>query len=77
MMKLASLLYSLRRADRARAGLPGEHWATFGAGAAMLRWAARSRSPLMRVAALGGGAMLLYRAIGGRDGLVGRLRRMR
>lgn len=76
-MKWLALLWGLRRADRARAGLPGEHWATFGASAAMLRWAGRSRSPLLRIAALGGGAVLLYRALSGRDGLVQRVRRAR
>lgn len=60
-------LRALQRADRNRPGVPGEHWITLGAGAGLLRWAARTASPWLRVAALLAGGLLVLRALSGRD----------
>jgi hypothetical protein len=68
-MTALTLLRTLRARDAARRGLPGEHLAAATAGAWLLRRAPQVRSPLLRVAAYAGGALLLVRAASGRDGL--------
>ena len=67
-------LRSLRQADRNRAGVPGEHWITLGAGAGLLRWAGRAASPWLRAAAVIAGGLLVLRALSGRDGPLARSR---
>lgn len=74
MNQFLAALRRLQRFDRRRDSVPGEHWAAFGAGAALLAWARRARSPVWRTAALAAGGVLLYRAASGRDGAVQRLR---
>lgn len=69
-----SALQKLQQIDQARPSLPGEHWATFGLALALMRLAARGRSPLLRVTAFAAGAGLAWRAASGRDGLIQRLR---
>ena len=69
-----SLIGRLRRFDRRRSSLPGEHWLTFAAG---LYFLARRRPPVLgRVAAVATGGALLARALSGRDGPFGMLRRI-
>jgi len=67
---------ALLRLDH-RPALPGEHWAAFGAGTVLLGWGTGARSPLVRGIAWAVGALLLVRAIGGRDGPIARLQRSR
>lgn len=62
-------LRSLRARDAVRPSLPGEHLATATAGTWLLGRAGRIRSPLWRMAAYAGGAVLLLRAASGRGGL--------
>lgn len=61
-------LRALRAADRRREGVPGEHWATFGAALGALGAARSIRSPWLRTATLLIGGVLVLRAITGRDG---------
>ena len=75
MLPLIHAYRLLRQADQQRAGVPGEHWATFAAAYGTLRWASRVRSPLLRTVAYVVGGALVLRAIGGRDGLLAKLRR--
>lgn len=75
MLPFVHAIRLLSRADRQRAGVPGEHWATFAAAYGTLRWASRVRSPLLRTVALVAGGALVLRAIGGRDGLLAKLGR--
>ena len=67
---LARNLRRLRAADRARPGVPGEHWATFGAAVSALASARAIRSPLLRTVAIVVGGVLVLRAISGRDGAI-------
>jgi uncharacterized membrane protein len=68
------LLAALKRIDQRRPSLPGEHWAALGAGTALLGYARRRHSPLLRLAALVAGGVLVYRAASGRDGVAKLLR---
>ena len=68
-MSALTLLRTLRARVARRPGVPGEHLAAATAGAWMLRRAPRVRSPLLRIAAYAGGALLLVRAASGRGGL--------
>jgi hypothetical protein len=61
-------LRALRAADQRRAGVPGEHWATFGAALTALGAARSIRSPWLRTATFVVGGVLVLRAISGRDG---------
>lgn len=61
-------LRALRAADQRRAGVPGEHWATFGAALSALAAARSIRSPWLRSATLVIGGVLVLRAVSGRDG---------
>jgi len=70
-----STLRHLQRLDRSREGIPGEHWAAFGAGLTLLGWAGRAPSSWLRAAAGAAGVLLVVRAASGRDGLWSRLRR--
>ena len=63
-------LRQLRAADQRREGLPGEHWATFGAALGTLGAASGIRSPLLRTLTLVVGGVLVLRAITGRDGVL-------
>ena len=72
MLPVIHAIRLLRQADRQRAGVPGEDWATFFAAYGVLRWASRVRSPLLRTGAFVVGGALVLRAIGGRDGLLAR-----
>jgi len=74
MHQVLAAFRRLKRYDERRRSVPGEHWAAFGAGAALLACARRARSPLLRTAALAAGGVMLYRAASGRDGPVQRLR---
>lgn len=72
---LARNLRALRAADRRRAGVPGEHWATFGAAVSAIGAARSIRSPALRTVALIVGGALVLRAISGRDGALAVARR--
>ena len=74
MLPLISAFRQLRRLDARRRGVPGEHWAAFGAGTALLSWAKRSRSPLVKAVAYATAGALVWRAASGRDGVAHRLR---
>jgi hypothetical protein len=71
---ITNALRRLRRLDRNREGVPGEHWATLGAGLTLLGWAARTPSPWLRASAGLAGALLIVRACAGREGPWARLR---
>jgi hypothetical protein len=73
MLTLIQAIRRLRYADDQRAGVPGEHWATFAAAVGTVRWAARTRSPLLRTVGYLAAAALAYRSVSGRDGLLTRL----
>lgn len=72
---LASGWQRLRQRDAARASLPGEHWVTFGVG--LWLFTRHPGSPLGRLLSLAAGAALMWRAAGGRDGLLARVRQQR
>ena len=74
MNQVVAAFHRLKRFDERRASIPGEHWAAFGAGAALLACARRTRSPLLRTAALAAGGAMIWRAASGRDSPVQRLR---
>jgi hypothetical protein len=63
------LLSSLKQFDQRRPSLPGEHLMTFGAGTALLRASRHRRSRLGKALTLAAGAALVWRALGGRDGV--------
>jgi hypothetical protein len=68
-----SLLAALRGFDEARPSLPGEHWTAFGLGLYLLL--RRRRTSAGRLASIVAGAMLVARALSGRDGAIAVLRR--
>lgn len=70
---MLTFLDSLRRFDRSRSSLPGEHWATFATGLYYLR-GRRGRGGLLSKAF---GLALVARALSGRDGALAVLRRRR
>ena len=70
-----SSLRALRAADQRRTGVPGEHWATFGAALTALGAARSIRSPWLRTATFVIGGVLVLRAISGRDGALNVARR--
>jgi len=72
---LTTLLHHLQRFDQRRSGLPGEHWASFGAGLTMLNVARRNPVPVFRAIAAVAGVALIWRAASGRDGPLARMRR--
>ena len=69
----ASLIERLVELDAQRASLPGEHWLTFGLGLYLLLH--HRRSAAGRVAAIAAGALLVVRALTGRDGAIAALAR--
>jgi hypothetical protein len=71
---ITNALRRLRRLDRNREGVPGEHWATLGAGLTLLGWAVRTPSPWLRAGAGLAGVLLIVRSCAGRDGPWARLR---
>ena len=68
-MSIASTLRDLKRKDDARPGWPGEHLFAAGLGIALLFYASRRGSPLVRSLATTAGTGLLARAAAGRDGV--------
>ena len=70
MIGMPLLLKQLQRMDNKRSGVPGEHWATFGTGLLLLRYAGRGHPPVLRVAAGLASAVFIWRAISGRDGFL-------
>lgn len=68
-MNLLSALAALKRFDDRRDGFPGEHWAAFGTGLALVLSARSRPSAFGRVAARVLGGALIWRAATGRDGL--------
>lgn len=70
---MLTFLHNLRRLDRSRPGVPGEHWATFGTG---LYYLLRQRRGIVgALASKALGLALLARALSGRDGAMAVLRR--
>lgn len=70
---MLTFLNDLRRLDRSRPGVPGEHWATFGTG---LYYLLRKRRGIVgALASKALGLALVARALGGRDGAIAVLRR--
>lgn len=72
MLKAISVLSALRRlknADKARPGVPGEHWLTASAGMWLLTSAPKRPSLAGRLVFGGLGLALLMRSASGRDGL--------
>lgn len=74
-MGLTDALRRIREKDVSRDSLPGEHWAAFGTSLAVLGWAIRTRSPVLRTLGLAAGGVMFVRALSGRDGPLARLRR--
>ena len=70
MIVLPLVLKQLQQWDQRRSGVPGEHWATFGTGLALLGMARPGRSPLLRAVAGAAGVALVWRAASGRDGFL-------
>lgn len=69
-----SFVGRLRRFDRSRYSLPGEHWMTFALGLYLI--ARRRRGVTGRLAALVAGGALVARALSGRDGAIAMWRRV-
>ena len=68
-MSIASTLRDLKRKDEARPGFAGEHLLVAGLGLALLFFASRRGSPIVRSLATTAGTGLLARAAAGRDGV--------
>ena len=68
-----SLIDRLLEFDAQRESVPGEHWLTFGLGVYLLL--RHRRSVAGRVAAVAAGALLVVRALTGRDGAIAVLER--
>jgi hypothetical protein len=67
-MNTTSLIERLRQLDAQRPSVPGEHWLALGAGLLLLLSGGRG-SLLGRATSVAVGGALVYRAMGGRDGL--------
>lgn len=76
-MGMMSTLRQLRRTDKQRPGVPGEHWAAFGTALAVLQWARGRRSGPLRMLGMTTSAVLAARALSGRDGPLARWRTAR
>jgi len=74
MFVLPLVLRQLQRWDDRRSSVPGEHWAAFGTGIALLQVAKTSRSPWLRIAAGVVGVAMVWRAASGRDGFLRQIR---
>lgn len=68
-----SLLDRLVQLDRQRPGIPGEHWLAFAAGVYLLLQSRRTATG--RLASTAAGALLVARALTGRDGAIAYLER--
>lgn len=68
-----SLIDRLLEFDAQRQSLPGEHWLTFGLGVYLLL--RHRRSAAGRLVAMAAGALLVVRALTGRDGAIAALER--
>jgi hypothetical protein len=76
MIVLPLVLRRLQNWDERRSGVPGEHWAAFGTGVALLQMARPGRPSWLRAAAGIGGALMIWRAASGRDGFLQQRRAM-
>jgi hypothetical protein len=76
MIVLPLVLKRLQQWDERRSGVPGEHWAAFGTGVALLQMARPGRSPWLRAAAGVAGILMIWRAASGRDGVLKQRRAM-
>ena len=72
MIVLPLVLKRLQLWDERRSGVPGEHWAAFGTGVALLQMARPGRSTWLRAAAGIAGLLMIWRAASGRDGILHR-----
>jgi hypothetical protein len=70
MVILPLVLRQVQTWDSRRSGVPGEHWAAFGMGLALLQAAGPGRSPWLRVAAGVAGVAMIWRAASGREGFL-------
>ena len=70
MIVLPLVLRRLQQWDERRSGVPGEHWAAFGTGVALLQMVRPGRSPWLRAAAGIAGMLMIWRAASGRDGFL-------
>lgn len=70
-LSLTAWKEALRRLDDSRESFPGEHWLAFGAGALLL--ARGGRGVFGRAVGIAAGALLIGRALTGRDGLLTRV----
>jgi hypothetical protein len=70
MIVLPLVLRRLQQWDERRSGVPGEHWAAFGTGVALLKFARPGRSSWLRAAAGIAGVLMIWRAASGRDGFL-------
>lgn len=73
MIVLPLVLKQLQQWDQERSGVPGEHWATFGTGVALLGMARARQSPLLRLVIGVAGVAFIWRAASGRDGFLRKL----
>ena len=76
MIVLPLVLRRIQQWDERRSGVPGEHWAAFGTGVALLQMARPGRSPSLRAAAGIAGILMIWRAASGRDGFLRQRRGM-
>jgi hypothetical protein len=73
MIVMPLVLKQLQQWDQQRTGVPGEHWATFGTGLALVNMARSRRSPWLRLAVGVVGVAFVWRAASGRDGFLRKL----
>lgn len=76
MILLPLVLKQLQQWDERRSGVPGEHWAAFGTGVALLQMSRPGRSAWLRAAAGIAGVLMIWRAASGRDGVLQQRRTM-
>lgn len=69
-MMLPLVIQQVARWDERRSGVPGEHWAAFGTGVALLGMARPGRPPWLRAVAAVAGVAMIWRAASGRDGFL-------
>ena len=72
-MIMPLVLQRLQSWDERRSGVPGEHWAAFGTGLALLQMAGPGRPSWVRATAGIAGVVMIWRAISGRDGFLRQL----
>ena len=68
-MKTSETFEQIKQFDKARPGIPGEHWMTLGVGLAVWLVTRNHSSLIVRTAGMAVGTAFVGRAASGRDGL--------